>query len=451
MGAREERIAPQRRAAALSGATGVATTRLLSLVVLIAMMYALTRLSPGADDAASATMRLGFLLVAAYLAGQIARQLALPGITGYLLLGLLVGPYALDILSVSTVQRFRLVDEIALSLIALSAGGELRLPVVRERIRSIGTITAVQVTVVFTLVAILVYASRNLIGFLDGLPNRSAEAVALLFGLVAVANSPATTVAVITEEKAEGVLSQTVLGLTVVKDVLILVLMALLIPLAAAVMEPGRGFALDAVEEVSFSVLASLVAGIGFGSAISLFLRYGGGRQVLAVLAAAFLSVEIGEHFGLEYILISMSAGFMVQNFSDQGPGLLEALEANSLPVYALFFAVAGAGLDIPALREAWRIALVIILARLVSIYGSTWLGARMAGDGPIVRRHAWSGFVAMAGVTLGIANLIRERFPGLGSSVASLIIAIIAVNQLIGPPIFRYALVRSRESRRSR
>lgn len=450
MSTREQQIKRQQRGS-LPGETGEVATRLLSLVALTGLMYVLTRLSAGVDDAASATMRLGFLLVAAYLAGQVARQLSLPGITGYLLLGLLVGPYALGILSATTVQRFRLVDEIALSLIALSAGGELRLPVVRDRLRSIGTITAVQVGVVFTLVALLVYASRDLIGFLHGLPKRSAEAVALLFGLVAVANSPATTVAVITEEKAEGVLSQTVLGLTVVKDVLILVLMALLIPLAAAVMEPGRGFALDAVGVVSFEVLASLAVGVGFGAAVSLFLRYGGGRQVLAVLAAAFLSVEIAEHFALEYILISMSAGFMVQNFSDQGPELLEALEANSLPVYALFFAVAGAGLDIPALREAWRIALVIILARMVSVYGSTWLGARLAGDEPIVRRHAWSGFVAMAGVTLGIANLIRERFPELGGSVASLIIAIIAVNQLIGPPIFRYALVRSRESRRSR
>ncbi len=428
-----------------------ALARLLSLIGIVGIVYALTLPFPGVEGPASATMRLGFLLVAAYLAGQVARHGGLPQITGYLLLGLLVGPYALSILTHDTVERFRLVDEIALSLIALSAGGELRIPSIRERLRSIGTITAVQVVLVFTTVSVLVYFARDLIGFLSGRPARAAEAVALLFGLVAVANSPATTIAVITEEKADGVLTRTVLGLTVVKDVLILILMALLIPLAAAIMDPTKPFAFAAVEQVIFEIAASLAVGAAFGLAIARTLHHVDTRQVLVVLAAAFLSVELAERFGLEYILISMAAGFMVQNFSGQGDELVRALEANSLPIYALFFAVAGAGLDIPALREVWPIALVIIVARLVSVAGSTWIGARLAGDGAIVRRHAWSGFVAMAGVTLGIANLIRDRFPELGGSVAAIIIAIIAVNQFIGPPIFRYALVRSRESQARR
>ncbi len=431
--------------------SGLAIGRALSLTAIIGLMFALTRTSPEAASDAAATMQLGFLLVSAYLAGQVARSIQLPQITGYLALGLIVGPYTLGILTVETVERFRLVDEIALSLIALSAGGELRIPVVKERARSIATITAVQVVLVFAFVAFFVFEGRGWIDFLRDRPVRAAEAVAMLFGLVAVANSPSTTIAVITEEKAQGVLTQTVLGLTVVKDVLILVLMALLIPLAAAVMDPALPFSLTAAGEVGAEIMESLVLGMAFGWIVVMALKYLGGRQVLVVLGAAFLSVELAEQFGLEYILISMAAGFVVQNFSTRGPALLNALETNSLPVYALFFAVAGAGLDIPALREVWRIALLIIVARGVSIYGSTWLGARMAGDGAVVRTHAWTGFLAMAGVTLGIASLIRARFPEIGGQVAAIIVAVIAFNQLVGPPIFRWSLVRSKESGRKR
>ena len=126
---------------------------------------------------------------------------------------------------------------------------------------------------------------------------------------------------------------------------------------------------------------------------------------------------------------------------------MLEALEANSLPVYALFFALAGADLDFTVLGTAWAIAAAMILARTASLWLSTYLAARTAGDPPVIRHYAWMGFLAQAGVTLGIANLIRERFPVWGGPVATIIIAMIAVNQLVGPPAFRWALVRAGES----
>jgi Kef-type K+ transport system membrane component KefB len=257
---------------------------------------------------------------------------------------------------------------VSLALIALSAGGELHLSRLRERIRSISTITILQILFMFTFVAAAVYLSRGHIDFLRAEPPRVAVAVALLFGLVAVAKSPATTISVITEEKARGVLTDTVLGITVLKDVVIL-------------------------------------------------------------------------------ILIAMAAGFHVHNFSRQGRRLLHALEANSLPVYAVFFALAGADLDIAVLKTAWLVATAIILTRVFALWLSTDLGARLAHDPPVLRQHAWLGFMAQAGVTLGIANIIKERFPIWGVQVAAIILAMIAGNQLVGPPAFRWALIHAGES----
>jgi len=140
-----------------------------------------------------------------------------------------------------------------------------------------------------------------------------------------------------------------------------------------------------------------------------------------------------------------------VQNFSRQGRRLLHALEANSLTVYAIFFAVAGADLNISVFRAAWVFATALILARLLALWASTYLGARLAGDPPVLRHHAVMGFIAQAGVTLGIANIVRDRFPVWGVQVATIIIAMIAVNQLVGPPAFRWALIKAGESRASR
>lgn len=421
--------------------------RFFTLVAFVGIGFALKTIWGFDTHLGAATGLLGFLLLASYLAGGTARQISLPQITGYLVIGILVGPYVLGIIPQEVVVDFRFVNGVALALIALSAGGELRIDSIRSRLKSIGFITTSQIAVVFAVVTLFVFLARDLVGFLDGQPPQIALAVALLFGLVAVANSPATTIAVITEEKAGGILTDTVLGITVLKDVIILVLIAVVIPAAVTIVDPASGFDLSAVAEMLVEILGSLAVGLALGWGIRWYLRKIGAHPILFVLGVAFVSVVLGDLFHLESILVAMSAGFFVQNFSDRGHHLLEALEVNSLPLYALFFAVAGADLNILVLREVWGIAAVIIGARAVTLIATTYFGAVMAGDPPVIRRNAWMGFLAQAGITLGLANIVRERFLPWGDAAATVIIAMIAINQLIGPPLFRHSLIRAKES----
>ncbi len=421
--------------------------RFFTLVAFIGITHVLGFLPAPGTSHGSATLFLGFLLLSSYLAGRAARAVALPQITGYLVIGIVVGPSVLGILPRDVVEELRFVNGVALALIALSAGGELRIGTLRERIRSIGVITTLQIVFMFTLVAVSVFLARGAIDFLHGVSPNVVLAVALLFGLVAVANYPATTIAVITEEKARGILTDTVLGVTVLKDVVILILIAILIPFSATIVDPTGGFSLDAVWRILLGILGSLAMGVVLGWLVTLYLKRIRAYRILFVLGVAFMAVYLGERLHLEYILIAMAAGFFVQNFSRQGRRLLHALEANSLPVYALFFAVAGADLDITILRTAWVIATAIILTRGVALWMSTYLGARIVGDPPVIRQYAWMGFMAQAGVTLGIASLVRDNFPVWGDQVAAIIIAMIAVNQLIGPPAFRWILVKTGES----
>jgi Kef-type K+ transport system membrane component KefB len=421
--------------------------RFFTLLVFIGVTYALSNLLATGPGPGSATLFLGFLLLASFLAGRAAKSISLPQITGYLVIGILVGPHVLGILTEETLEKFDFVNHVALALIALSAGGELRIDSLRERIGSIAVITASQIVVMFVFVAVAVYLARGTIDFLQGESTAVAIAVALLFGLVAVAKSPATTIAVITEERARGILTDTVLGITVLKDVVILVMIAVVIPLSVAIVDPSAGFDLAAAWEILLEILGSMALGVALGWFVTVYLKKIRAYRILFVLGVAFFAVYLGDVLHLEYILIAMAAGFHVQNFSRQGRRLLHALEVNSLPVYALFFAVAGADLDITALRTAWVIATAIILARIVALILSTYAAARLVGDPPVIRRYAWMGFLAKAGVTLGVANMVRDNFPVWGGNVATVIIAMIAVNQLIGPPAFRWALVRSGES----
>jgi Kef-type K+ transport system membrane component KefB len=426
-------------------------TRIVTLLVLIAITHAVLSGGGGYLGRGGEALLLGFLLLAAHLAGEIVGLVQLPHITGFILMGVLVGPSVLGIVPRQAVEDFHLINGGALSLIALTAGGELRIESVRRRLSTILSVLSSQIVILFTAVAAAVFLARSLVPFLADAPARAALAVGLIFGLGAVATSPAATVAIITEERARGPVTETVLGVTVLKDVVVLVLIALVLPLAAQIADPSAGFSFGTLGEVLVAVLVSVLVGLGVGWLLVQYLSKTSEYRVLVLLMTAFFLVSLGEQFHLEYILIAMAAGFYVQNFSRQGPALLRALEANSLPVYALFFAVAGAELRLDVLQAVWAFALVIIVVRALGYVASTKVGARLAGDSGPVARHAWMGFLSQAGVTLGIANIVRDRFDVWGADVATVIIAMIAVHELIGPPIFRYALIRARETRGTR
>ena len=422
--------------------------RLLTLVV-IALLAALFSYLGPRPGMASDTMLLGFLLLAAYVAGEVAREIRLPRITGYLIIGILFGPHVLGLLPQYAVTSFRLINGVALSVIALQAGGELQLSRLSARFRSLAAIIGFQIVLIMAGVAAAVVLSRDLFPFLAGESGRTVLAVALILGLIAVANSPSTIIAVITELRARGPVSDTVLSVSVMKDVIVILMTAAVIPAAVVLVDPQRGFDFQQLRDFSFAILLALALGAAIGGLIGLYLAQINQRPILFVLAVAFGVVELTDMVGLEsefYILISMSAGFVVQNFSVQGPKFVRALEANSLPLYALFFAVAGADLNLGRIPGVWQAGLLIILVRAGLMYGSTFLGAAATRDLPLVRRYAWLGFVAQAGVTLGLATIVRERFTDWGEPVAAIIIAMVAVNQLVGPPLLRYSLVRSRE-----
>ena len=62
--------------------------------------------------------------------------------------------------------------------------------------------------------------------------------------------------------------------------------------------------------------------------------------------------------------------------------------------------------------------------------------------------RYAWTGLVSQAGVALGLATIVADRLPRIGVAMQTVIVGIIALNQSVGPILFRYGLDRAGEIR---
>jgi len=120
-----------------------------------------------------------------------------------------------------------------------------------------------------------------------------------------------------------------------------------------------------------------------------------------------------------------------------------------SLPIYALFFSIAGASLNFNSLILCWPLALCIVGVRMAGLFSGSWLAGVISHDPPVYNRNAWMTYVTQAGVSIGLEQLAASQFPEIGVHLNTVVLAIIAVNQIIGPVTFKMALHRVGENNR--
>jgi Kef-type K+ transport system membrane component KefB len=142
-----------------------------------------------------------------------------------------------------------------------------------------------------------------------------------------------------------------------------------------------------------------------------------------------------------------MVAGFVVQNLSKQGERFLHAIEETGGVVYVVFFASAGAHLNVPLLRDFWPTALLLTGARAAVTVGVARLSATIAKDDPAIKTYSWGPLISQAGVAIGIASVIANKFPTFGQGFRDVAIACVALNEMVGPVLFKIALDRARET----
>ena len=396
----------------------------------------------GVDDpAGSALLALGCLIVGGVLAGELAVRLRLPKITGYLILGMAAGPHALGLETVRDTELLRLIEELALGLIALTAGGEFRLAVIHRRLRPLLAVTAAHTAGIFLVVGGALWLLLDVVGFLGPVSPAEALAGVALLGVIAVAVSPSTTIAVVTDLAARGELVETIVGVTILKDLVILLLFTIVNALALSWVS-GIPVGLGDVTRVAGEILLSLLAGGLLGVVLGLYIAKVDRLVPLTVLLLALASAELGRGSVLEHLLVCMAAGFAARNLFPQAAGrFLDALEKSSTPVYVVFFALVGAGLDLRIFAAVWVPALAYVVVRLVAVWTMTWAPARASGAGRAVTRWGWMGFVAQAGLSLGLAARIQREYADFGSTIATLIVAAVVVNQLVGPVLWERAI----------
>jgi Kef-type K+ transport system membrane component KefB len=415
----------------------------VTLLLLFGLVWLSFQGTPDTLEHGRLAVLVGFVLLAASLAGALAAEVGLPRITGFILVGIAAGPSVAGLLPPSAVTDLRLIDRFALALIAMLAGGELRVGSLRPQARTIAVTTLAVTAVVWVGMTAAVLAVRPFVPFLAEMPLSGAVGVALLLGVWAANSSPDLTVAVIEEKHARGPLVEVILGITIVKDVLVIVLFTLTLALVAPLIDPTRAFSAHALMDLAREVGGAIAMGAAGGWVFSQYL--GGGstrrRPPLATFLFAYVLVVLAEELHVELLLAGVAAGFVIENLSPAGDKMIQGIRSVAVVIFAFFFATAGAGLDLGALLRYGPAALALFGARLFLTRLATIRGAGLAGADEEIRSKAWQGLVSQGGVSLGLVLLIEESFPSVGVGVVALAMAVIIGNILGGPVLLGRAL----------
>lgn len=401
-----------------------------------------------------------FVALASKQFGQMFTRFKLPLISGFLAAGMLAGPFVLNLIPAQAIPNLLFIDEISLSFIAFAAGSELFIKELKGRLKSISWVTLGLVVSTLGFGTIAIYLLADFIPFMREMSSISQLSVSLLAATILVARSPSSAIAIVNELRAKGPFTQTVMGVIIITDVVVIMLFGFSSSVADALLT-NVNFSFGFILLLLLELILSLLLGYGLGKVMELVMSIRVNAVVKSGLilatgygvflfSAAFRSYT-HEHLPFEILieplLVCMIGSFVVTNFSSHRDELMSIFRLIAPPIYVAFFTLTGASLAIDILLQTWTIALAIFLVRLLSIFIGAYSGGVIAKDPAKHSQLSWMTYVTQAGVGLGLAKEVAFEFPDWGMPFATVIIAVIVLNQIIGPPLFKWAINRVGES----
>ncbi len=381
---------------------------------------------------------LGIVLVGALVAEKIVNYLKVPAITSYILLGILLGPYALNVTGEGLMAASELLSNIVLGFIAFHIGKNFSL----EHFKRIGkAVLSISLSVtVATLICVTVgiyYVAQQ--------PFH----IALLFGAISTATAPATTMMIIRQYKARGLFTDVLLGTVAIDDAWGIMIFSVSLAIAQ-ILQLGQFSELvimfvtmKAAGKIFFSMILGLIMAF-LVSKISVYLKRR--EDVLTfILGAILINTGIALYFHMSPLLSNMFFGAVLVNIEKTSFRFFDSLSAVDWPLYVMFYVLAGANLDVGLLSTLGLIGSVYIISRIIGRIGGAYAGAVIVGAEKSIKKYMGLALMAQAGVAIGLAMLAKVNLPHTGGDILNTIIATTVIYEILGPIATRYSLLKAR------
>lgn len=380
--------------------------------------------------ALSIAMAMGLLM------SRFIKLIHLPDVTGYLIAGLLVGPYVLGVMTPELNNSLAIVSNVALGFIAYSIGSEFKISYLKE----IG-IKPIVITIFEGCVAsLLVFLTLFLAG--QDMP------LCLALGAIAAATAPAATLMVVRQYKANGPVTKMLLPVVAMDDALGLMLYAIMMAVARTLVDGSALSVMTLLVEPLLQIIFSLGLGVALGFLLTLVIPFfhSRGKKLALSIMMVFCAVGLSEVLDLSSLLVCMMVGATMINLSHQSDSMLEQVDRFTPPLFLLFFVLSGANLNLSVLPTVGVVGVCYVLARAAGkVLGATVGAITQRCDKNIIRYLGFT-LIPQAGVAIGMARMSMTALPEYADIINAVVLSGTLIYELCGPVITKIALTKAGE-----
>jgi len=381
---------------------------------------------------------VSIVLFFGFIMGKLVSLLKLPNVTGYLIAGLLIGPYVLKFVPANAVSNMGVISEVALGIIAFNIGSEFSIKHLKKLGWRVMTVTLAQSLAAFAAVLVV----------LTLLLNQSFP-FSIVLATIATATAPAATVLVIKQYKAKGPVVDTLLPVVALDDPICIIAFSITAAFAKNMINPNVDISLFmTIITPLWELLLALIIGLGGGLLISLFktkVRSEDEMQ-LVTLGTIFIAVALASMWNVSELIACMMIGATVVNLVPTSHRIFSSIDRVTLPIYVAFFTLSGADLDIGILKSIGVVGVGYILARALGKIVGAYLGSKAVKMPETVQKYLGITLLPQAGVAIALSIAAQSILPEFSAAIRTIVLSATLIYELVGPVLTKIALERAGE-----
>lgn len=382
----------------------------------------------------SVLLQSSLIFICGLLFSKVAKVLKLPSVTGYLVGGLLLGPYLLNVITYDTVEMLAIFSDIALAFIAFSIGSEFKLSYFKQ----VGVMPIV-IACLESLFAVLCVLGVLLVCGFD-------LKFSLMLSSIAAATAPAATIMVIKQYKAKGKVTKTLLSVVAIDDACALIIFGFSLAITNSLTSATGNMLLMLWNPIQELLVSFLLGGVlGFG--LSYFIKYyKDDLRVPLILAFVFVALGLSALFNASNLMVCMVLGAVFCNLSNESDKTMSIIDGITPSLFMMFFVLSGAELNIGVLPTIGFVGIIYVVCRVIGKYLGAYVGAKITKADEAICKYLGPCLVPQAGVAIGLSLVAQNMIPEFGETIRAVILCATLIYELFGPFITKKSLMMANE-----
>ena len=382
----------------------------------------------------SILLQCASIFVCGIVFAKIVKFIKLPAVTGYLVGGLLLGPYLLNVITSDTVDTLAIFSNIALAFIAFSIGSEFKI----DYFKKVG-ITPIVIACLESLFAVLFVLAVLLL-------FQNEFKFSLMLSAIEAATAPAATIMVIKQYRAKGPVTKTLLSVVAIDDATALILFGFSLAIVNSMSNSSSNL-IGMLLSPFIDLLFSFIIGSILGLVLSYLIRYYlDDLRVPLILATILIALGLSEVFNASNLMVCMILGAVFCNLSNEADKTMNIIDSITPSLFMMFFVLSGAELNINVLPTIGSVGIIYVIMRVIGKCVGAFIGAKLSHASADVSKYIGPCLVPQAGVAIGLSLVAQNSVPEFGSTIRAVILCATLIYELVGPFITKKTLMMAKE-----